>query len=328
MDPAEVVDADRIEELEVVMHARLPPGEAIGGVPIPRVERITPKLAIRGEVVGRYAGDGDWPTGFVELEEFGSRLGIAAVGGDVDGFVAEKADAFAVRIFAEGMPLLGEKELEHLGFGDEARGCIVDRPLVRRGEAVGLAQGGEAAPGVQPSGLFFAEALEGGVLLKNQSAASRGELERGTQLVPEATVVGAPVAPASERGDLFGREQFARAEVRKVEEVGIAGEDGEGLVGRVAVACRAERTDLPPREAGRGDDVDKASRLGAKRAYGPVARQGGRMQQDTCAALRERLAGEGLIDVGSCRWGASGGAHLSGDWLGYGASSGGHRARP
>ena len=58
-----------------------------------------------------------------------------------------------------------------------------------------------------------------------------GEFERGTQLVPEATVVGPAVAPASKRSDFFRREQFARAEVRQVEEVGVPSEDGKSLVG-------------------------------------------------------------------------------------------------
>ena len=139
MDAAKMIDANRIKELEVVMHASLPPSEAIGGVAFPSIERIAPKLSIGREVVRRHAGHGKRASGFVELEKFGTRLGVAAVSGDVDGFVAEELNAFAVRIFAECVPLLSEKELEYLGLGDEAGGGFGDGPFVRCGEAVDLA---------------------------------------------------------------------------------------------------------------------------------------------------------------------------------------------
>ena len=164
MDAAEVVDANRVEEFQVVTDARLPPSKAVGGVTVPRIERIAPQLAVRGKVVGRHAGDGERASGFVQLEEFGARLGIAAVGRDVDGFVTEETDALAVRIFAKRAPLLGEKELEDLGFRDQAGGGFVDCPFIWCGEAVGFAQGGESTPGIEPSGVFGSEALESGVL--------------------------------------------------------------------------------------------------------------------------------------------------------------------
>ena len=176
----------------------------------------------------------------------------------------EEADAFAARVVAKGTPLLGEKELEHLGFRDLVSGGFVDGPCFRRGEAVYFPQGGEPAPGAEPAGVLFPEALEGGILLQDRCAAARGELERGAQLIPEPTVIGPPVVAAPERGDFFWREELARAEVGEVEEVRITGEDGEGLVGGIAIAGRAERTDLPPGEAGRGDDIDEAAGFGAE----------------------------------------------------------------
>ena len=199
--------------------------------------------------------------------------------------------------------LFGEEELQHLGFGDEAGRRFVDRPPVRRGEAVGLAQRGEAAPGREPAGLLLAETVERGVLFQDHGASTRGELQGGSQLVPEATIVGPSVAAAAQRGDFLGREQPAGAEVREVEQVRVAGEHGERLVGRIAVAGRAERTDLPPGESGRGDDIDEPPGFGAERAYGTGAGQRGRVQQDAGATAREGVAGERL-GVVSLRRGA------------------------
>jgi hypothetical protein len=75
---------------------------------------------------------------------------------------------------------------------------FIDRPSVGRGETVRFAQGGESAPSIQPAGVLFAEAAEGGVLLQNRGAAAGGELERRAQVIPETTVVGPPIAAAPE----------------------------------------------------------------------------------------------------------------------------------
>ena len=154
-------------------------------------------MPVGGEVVGRDSGHGERPARFVELEELWSGLGVATIGGDVDGFVAEEADAFTLCVFAEGAPLFGEEELEDLGFGNEVGRGFVDRPLVGSGEAVHLAERGEATPRFKPAGLFFAEPLEGGILLEYHGAAACGELQCGAQLIPQPTVVGPAVAPAA-----------------------------------------------------------------------------------------------------------------------------------
>ena len=287
-------------------------------MPVPVVQRIAPELPVRREVVGRHAGHRGRPPGFVELEELGAGVGVAAVGRDVDGLVPEEPHAFAVRVVPELRPLLGEQELEHLGLRDEPGRRLPGRPPVGRDEAVRFAQRGETAPRRQPARLRGAEAQEGGVLRVERHGAPRRALQGRAQLLPEPAVVGPPVRPAPQAGELVGREELARAEVGEVEEVGIAREDGKGLVGRVPVAGRPERADLPPAEARRGEEVDEAPRFRAQRADRAVARQRGGMQEHARATPREGLAGE-------ARGGRAGprGAHLSGS--GRGASPG---ARP
>src|SRR5688572_33466696 len=56
-EPAEVIDAQQIEELELRADARAPPRETVGLQARPVVERIAPLLPVLREVVRWHAGD-------------------------------------------------------------------------------------------------------------------------------------------------------------------------------------------------------------------------------------------------------------------------------
>src|SRR5688500_14426117 len=91
---------------------------------VPGVERVAPELAGGGEIVGRDAGDVGGAELFIELKQFWMRPGVGGIGGDKDGHVADKADAAAVGIGAQLLPLMEEEELAEFVHIDLAREVV------------------------------------------------------------------------------------------------------------------------------------------------------------------------------------------------------------
>ena len=91
---AEVVDADFVEELQLMQQSVMPPHKAVRLLFFPVVQRIAPQLPVGGEVIGRHAGDLFRAHIFVEPEYFGVRPDVRAVVRDVDGDIADKRDVF------------------------------------------------------------------------------------------------------------------------------------------------------------------------------------------------------------------------------------------
>lgn len=92
----------------------------------------------------------------------------------------------------------------------------------------------------------------------------------------------------SERGDVGAGEEAVALEHLKVDEVGIASEGGETLVGRVTITGRTERANLPVTNAGvleeRNPCIDGG---GVERANALRAGKRSRMHEDTGGALGE-----------------------------------------
>jgi len=87
---AEMVDPNHVVELEGCAHPGLPPRETVGGMHIPTVERIAPKLAVLGEIIRRHTSDGQRPARtFIEFKKMRCRPGVRAVHGHEDWNVAD-----------------------------------------------------------------------------------------------------------------------------------------------------------------------------------------------------------------------------------------------
>ena len=102
--------------------------------------------------------------------------------------------------------------------------------------------------------------------------AGAGSLEERAEFMPEASVIRLLIRAAVDAGDFRRREVTAPLQVTEIQQVGVAGEDGERLVRRVAVAGRTERTDLPPGETARRQGLDEAVGFRAERPDGSRAR--------------------------------------------------------
>ncbi len=177
-EAAEVIKANHVVERERAADARDPPVKAALFEQAPLVERIAPALAGGGEVVGRNSRDACGSALLVELKDFGVSPDVGGVVADEDGDVAEDFDLALDAVGAEGVPLLGEEELDDLLDGDVAAGVVQER-----GHGIGLAEGvfgrpvdpagvveaaaedGEHGPIGEPGDVVLSEALEAGALL-------------------------------------------------------------------------------------------------------------------------------------------------------------------
>ena len=109
---AEVVDADHVVELLGAVDAADPPAEAVALHCVPVVERVAPELAVLCEGIGRHAGHLAGHALAVELEVFGLRPDVRGVERHIDGHVADEADALAVGVIAQRLPLAEEEDLQ------------------------------------------------------------------------------------------------------------------------------------------------------------------------------------------------------------------------
>jgi len=133
-------------------------------------------------------------------------------------------------------------------------------------------------------------------------------------LVESAEIDLAGVKVAERRDRLIG-EQAGADERDRVDEVRIARERGETLVGRVAEARRTERTHLPVGEAGVGQEIEEAVRRIVEGADAVGTRQRRRVQEHAGGPMVEPVEQGGR---GRGRWhgSASCNAHAGGRWEG------------
>ena len=275
--------------------ARDPPAIAVGRQRGPSVERVAPELAGGAEVVGRHAGDDGRRAALVELEQLRVGPDVGAVVGDEDRDVADDADLARVGICAHPRPLARRTATGRTAGcaptrpGDAgprrarpARGGATPGPGGPRRAAVRLLERHEQGEVVEPGAACSARNCSnsarwpGAAAMMKRSAARCSSAHFAGMTAPKSTRSGEK-AGAPARSAALSRPSAASAARRDQQRV--AGEGGEALVGRVAVAGRAERQDLPEPLLGRSQEVDEAIRLVAQVADAESARQRRWMEQ-------------------------------------------------
>jgi hypothetical protein len=190
-----MVEPDHVDICQERAEASNPPPVARCSDSIPVIDRISPELSQRTEIIGRYSANEAWPVSFIELEQ--SRIGpyVARIPGNVERQVADEAQAFAVRILLETTALPAEQELRkaHLGdrFGeflpgraDSERAALYQlrRPFEMIDAVAFQLEHSEQRVVVEPVGLVLAELIENvpRVGAPASSGISPGSLEKPT----------------------------------------------------------------------------------------------------------------------------------------------------
>ena len=132
------------------------------------------------------------------------------------------------------------------------------------------------------------ERAETGKMVDTEGGEAIGRMgERGQKVRVETAVVGAGGREGAQRGEFGGGDKAGGMEFAEVDEVGVAGAAREQLVGRIAVAGRADGADLPVAHAGGGQKIDKAACSGAEVSDAIVAGKRGDVGEDARAARGE-----------------------------------------
>ena len=303
VEGAEVIDAEDVGLCEARSEAGEPPRVAGFCMRAPLVEWVAPELAGRREVIGWHARDGDGQSGGgVDLEELGRGPGVGAVARDEDRQVADDLDAALPGGGAHERPLAEEEVLvEYVGFdGDgELRGEL---GLARGGMGAHLGgpfppglpvevvfAGAEKCVGLQPVGVVFAKLGEVAV---GERGPAEGDVsgvrfkQQQPFALPELAEIDALVVEGLQRLDVFGREQPEPHERKDVDQVRVACKGGKALVGRIAVAGRAERAHLPVAVAAGFQEIQETlDGAGFEGADALVSRQASGVEKDAAAAF-------------------------------------------
>ena len=146
-------------------------------------------------------------------------------------------------------------------------------------------QGGEEGVVLQPEGVLPAE---GGIVLRRDGEQPlRGPAQDSPALaVEEGVVHPAGVLPPGEGLVVLRRQETVLLQEVQVDEVGIPGVGGEGLVGRVAEAGLSQGQDLPVGLACRLQEADEVPGGLSQGADAPGGRQGEDREKDTGAAFQ------------------------------------------
>ena len=187
------------------------------------------------------------------------------------------------------------------------RGDLVAEPRAQRGleAVVGTGRGGPLPPcpapkavlerpvagiGIQPRGLRhlkFLEALgpERGRPCEAVAVVCLAQ-ERVLQPV-ERPEVDVARAERRQRGQFLRKQELAPHKVLKVDQVGVARERGEGLVGGIPVTRWPEWADLPPGDPRILEEIKEADRGAVQRPDALVAREARRVQEHAGGPRRE-----------------------------------------
>ena len=112
LQPAEVVDANDVEQPRGRCDALLPPGVIRLAHMLPVIERVAPQLAVGREIVGRAACYAGRQPGLVQLEQGRVRPHVAGVIGYIDRQIADDLQPKRVYIAAQRVPLAEEEILQ------------------------------------------------------------------------------------------------------------------------------------------------------------------------------------------------------------------------
>ena len=234
----------------------------------------------------------------VQLEFLRGAPDVGGVRGGVDGQVPDEGDPVGVGEVPEGGPLAEEEVLGgpvdgklrrelRLG-GVQCGGMAEPKGIlpVPPGSAAALGfQGGEEGVILQPEGVFPAE---GGIVRRRGGEQPlRGLAQDSPALaVEEGVVHPAGILAPGEGLVVLRRQEAIRPQEVQVDEVGVPGIGGEGLVGRVAEAGLAQGQDLPVGLARRLQEADEVPGGLSQGADAPGGRQGEDRKKDTGAAFQ------------------------------------------
>ena len=292
LKPPEMVDAQHVVEAELKGDAAEPPAVAVGLHGLPVEQGVAPPLAVGGEAVGRTARHAGGAEGLVHLEL--GRVGphVGAVLGHVDGKIPDDGDPLLRRPGLQGLPLAEEQELDALpepqlpvqlpGRGGQGRRLPPAEgggPLAPGRAVMAALEGHEQGVVVQPVRLPGAE---GGQLLQPPGPQAAHRLAQHGEALPVQQAVVHPlrVLPPVQALILLRLQQALGAQIVQINEVGAAGEGGEGLIGGVAVAGGPNGQHLPVRLARPGQKIHKGAGLRPQGAHPPGGGQGGERHQN------------------------------------------------
>ena len=218
---------------------------------------------------------------------------VGAVRGHVDGQVSDDGDALAVGVLFQCFPLGEEEELyplpEEDGIGELARQLLHRLGLTKPDGVgplgpgcpiIGIFEGHKLGVGLQP---LLLGAAEVGQLLGPLDAQTRYRpAEDGEPLAVNETVVHlGGTLPPGEGLKLLGQQQPLLGQIVQVNEVGVAGKGGEGLIGGIPKPGGADGENLPVGLAGLHQEGDKIPGALTQRTHAIGGGQGGNGHQNT-----------------------------------------------
>ena len=257
LEAPEVVQAQDVIDPELEGQPAQPPGVALLFHPRPVKQGVAPQLPVGGEAVGGTAGHLGGPPLFVQLELLRTGPHVGAVPRRVDGQVSDDGDPPPVGPLLQGPPL-GEEQVLHplpeahlpgqlpasrlQGVGPAQ--AQLPGPVLPGGPPELPLQGHEQGIVLQPVGRLPAEAVQRRPLPGLQPPAGQAE-HRIPVLIQLPIVHSGRVVSPVQTGVLLPLQQPPAGQVVQVDEIGVAREGGEGLVGGVSVAGGPYGQDLP-----------------------------------------------------------------------------------
>ena len=106
-----MIDPDDIDKGKRTLDALNPPGKSVPFHHVPSIERISPALARRAEIIGRDAGDNGGSKIFIERKKIRMCPNIGTLERREDRNIADDLNSFFVGVFLECRPLAGETPL-------------------------------------------------------------------------------------------------------------------------------------------------------------------------------------------------------------------------
>ena len=283
----EMVDAHHVVQPELEGDAAHPPPVPVRRHPVPGEQGVPPPLAVGRKAVRRAAGHDGAAQRRVHLELLRVRPHVGAVLRGIDGQVADEGNAPLARQAFEASPLRKEQVLHALPEPDRVRelpgrpgerGRLPPpqglRPAAPGGPVKAPLERHEQRVALQPVRLAFTKARQLGGPAGAQPP--HGLLQHG-EPVPVQQAVGDPggVVPPRQRPVFLRQEQPVAAKVVQVDEIGVPGERGEGLVGGIAKAGGADGEHLPAGLPRLHEKIQEVPRRASHRAHPPRGGQGG-----------------------------------------------------
>ena len=283
-------EAPEVVKPHHIVHARggrqplNPPAEAVIRHGLPVVDGISPELPVGGEAIrGAARYDCGMPA-LVQLEQFIVYPHVGAVQRNIDGYVADDADALPVGVSAQGLPLAEKQILYKVvisnllfmglpgsfqsGFLPQAQTIL---PVQPGRASVAFLQRHEQGVIRQPGTIFLQES--GVALIGRKTAVGKAQKLSPLLVEPAETHTGGHICPA-DHPRLFRLQQPLLHQCVQINEIGIAGKGREGLVGGIPVARWIQRQNLPAGLAGLGKEIHEMISLLSHGAHAVRSGQG------------------------------------------------------